>query len=153
MGGLSYLVWLIGGAALIVLEPFIPGLVVIFLGMGGLLTGILVFFGLLPGLTGQIFFWLISSGVLIAVLREQVRKIFPSLEKSELSDENDYLDREVEVISPVDGKTDHGRVRFMGTTWKARAQNRDEQIPVGFFAKIAGRENLTLIVYGAHQEN
>lgn len=153
MGGFSYLVWLSVGLALIVLEPLIPGLVVIFLGFGALLTALLVFLGVLPGMTGQIFFWLISSGVMIALLREQVRKIFPSLEKREGSDETDYLDREVEVVSIVDGTSDRGRVRFMGTTWKARCQDPGEQIPVGSYAKIAGRDNLTLIVYGAPKEN
>ncbi|MCB1168808.1 MAG: NfeD family protein [Leptospiraceae bacterium] len=153
MGGFSYVVWFILGLALIVLEPVVPGLVIIFLGFGALLTGVVVFFDLIPGLAGQVFFWLISSGLLIALLREQVRKIFPSLEKSEGSDESEYLDREVEVISLVDGQSDRGRVRFMGTTWKARCENPSEQIPSGSYAKIAGRDNLTLIVYGAPKES
>ena len=153
MGGFSYLVWLSLGVALIVLEPFVPGLVVIFLGFGALLTSGVVFFDLIPGLTGQMFFWLISSGIMIGLLREQVRKIFPSLEKTEGSDESEYLDREVEVVALADGKSDRGRVRFMGTTWKARCQEPSEQIPAGSFAKIAGRDNLTLIVYGAPKEN
>lgn len=151
MGGFSYTVWLVLGLALIILEPLVPGLVVIFLGFGALLTAAVVYFDLIPGMAGQIFFWLITSGVMIGLLREQVRKIFPSLEKSEGSDETEYLDREVEVVSLIDGKSDRGRVRFMGTTWKARCQSPEEQIPAGSYAKIAGRDNLTLIVYGAPQ--
>ena len=110
MGGFSYTVWLVLGLALIILEPLVPGLVVIFLGFGALLTAAVVYFDLIPGMAGQIFFWLITSGVMIGLLREQVRKIFPSLEKSEGSDETEYLDREVEVINLVDGKSDRGRV-------------------------------------------
>lgn len=137
-------VWLGIGVVLIVSEFALPGLVAIFLGIGALLTGGLVFLGYLETIPYQLFFWLLSSTILLFTLREQFRKFFPSLSSFERTDEDEVMiGKVVEVVEDIAPDGAPGRVRYQGTTWEAFSQSRIEK---GQFVKIVERKNLTLIV-------
>ncbi|MCB1306676.1 MAG: NfeD family protein [Leptospiraceae bacterium] len=139
------MIWMGLGVVLIISEFGIPGAVVIFLGMGAILTGGLAYVGLLPSLEMQFLFWAVSSLIFVILLRNQVKRLFPALERYSPANEDDIaIGRTVDVLKDVQPHNEDGRVRYQGTSWRARSLDR--MIPTGDRAKIAGRENLLLLV-------
>lgn len=114
---ISALYWLLFAVGLIVLEAIVPGLIIIFFGLGALIVSGLTYVGLLDSLTSQSMIWAISSLVLVFVLRRQVARFFPALEKNEET-ADDLVNKVGVAISQINGNND-GRVRVAGTTWKA----------------------------------
>ena len=114
---ISALYWLLFAVGLIVLEAIVPGLIIIFFGLGALIVSGLTYVGLLDSLTSQSMIWAISSLVLVFVLRRQVARFFPALEKNEET-ADDRVNKVGVAISQINGNND-GRVRVAGTTWKA----------------------------------
>lgn len=145
-------IWFAAGIVLLALEPVIPGLVVVFFGLGALLTSGLNFAGLIHTPMEQVVAWLVSSTILTALLRNQVKRIFPALEKKEMSTEAEYIGREVQVVSTVSRSHDNGRVRFQGTTYKAQLVSDGPDLYPGTSVKIAGRDNLVLYVEPAEEQ-
>lgn len=141
---ISPYLWLLVGLVMMLLEPVVPGLIIFFFGVGAIITGLAALAGLVTSVEMQLFVWVLSSLLLILALREQVRRIFPSLEKREESPD-DLVDRLAEVITPVDGQSEAGRVRLGGTTWKARSPS-GEVFASGATVRVVGSENLTLFV-------
>ncbi len=136
--------WLGLGIVLFVSEFFLPGIIAVFFGAGGILTALFVALGYLQTLPQQLFFWVLSSFILLMVLRGQVRRWFPALESyTPYEEDKDIAGREVEVIEDIIPGETTGRVRFQGTTWKATA---DTLIPAGEKARVMSRENLVLTV-------
>lgn len=145
LASLLPLFWLIGGILLILLEFVVPGAIVVFFGLGAILTAAAVYFRMVdaPGL--QFVFWSVSSLVLILIFRRQVRLWFPSLERYKPADEaTELLGTEVLVTQDVTPDSSEGRVRYQGTSWKARSTGGP--IPAGSKAKIAGRKNIILYI-------
>lgn len=141
---ISPYLWLLVGFVMMLLELIVPGLIIFFFGAGAIITGLLGLAGLVTSTEMQLGVWILSSFLLILFLRSQVARFFPSLEKREQSPD-DLVDRRAEVISPVDGHSEAGRVRLGGTTWKARSPS-GAVIPVGVTVRVVGSENLTLFV-------
>ncbi len=140
----SALYWLVAGLALMVLEVVIPGLIVIFFGLGALIVAALTVFGLIQSLTAQLLIWVITSLLLVLLLRRQTAKIFPALEKRE--DSPDDLVNETGItLGVVDGKSEAGRVRVQGTTWKALSHT-GETIEPDTAVRVVRRDNLTLYI-------
>ena len=140
-----YLYWLVGGALLIVLEFFIPGAVVIFFGLGALITGLVVYLDLISELYVQFLFWIAASMGLTLLLRQQIMRIFPPIEKDDFVDENEELKgKQVLVLETIRPSSDEGRIRYQGTSYKARSVDRE--IPKGEMAEIVERNNLLFVV-------
>jgi len=142
-------IWIVLGVVLIVSEFFVPGLIVIFFGVSAVITGIVSYFGLIQGISLQFFFWAVLSFVLLILLRAQVKKWFPSLEAYEPANaDRDMIGREVEVIEDVGDESNPGRIRYLGTSWKAASSGG--VIRAGEKAKITGRDNLLLYISPLH---
>lgn len=141
---ISALFWLLTGFVMMALEIFIPGLIIIFFGMGAVLVAILTYLGITTTLSLQLLLWGVSSLLLILLLRRQTAKIFPALEKKEES-ADDLVDQIGETINVVDGKSEWGRVRLQGTTWKALSHS-GVSIAAGTKVRVVRRENLTVYV-------
>ncbi len=142
--GMMRWIWIGGGVLLVLLEFAIPGLVVIFFGVGAILTGVLVAFGLLDTLTSQFMMWILASAVLFFGLRGQIQRWFPALERYVPPADNlEILGSVAQVIETIT-PDEPGRVRFQGTTWKA--VSRSTRIEAGQTVKITGRDNLILYV-------
>jgi len=139
----NYLAWLIGGSILVLLEFFVPGLVVIFLGGGALATSALLFLGYIRDPWLAIGCFTLSSILMLATLRKMVLRFYPSVsEKVETDEEVLIVGKRAEVISPL---TDHdysGRVKYSGTTWPARSEAGE--IPAGCTVVITGQDNINL---------
>ena len=139
------IIWFIAGIVLIVLEFVIPGAIVIFFGLSALITGLVVYLDLIVSVQNQMLFWVFTSMLLVLLLRQQIKKIFPAIEKNDYQDELDQImDKVVVVQQDVSTHHSEGRVKFQGSSYQARSLDVD--IATGEHARIIKRENLVLLV-------
>jgi len=143
----SLLTWIFagGGLFLMILEAFIPGGVAFFLGLSGLLVALLRYIGLIanPGISVAI--WLICSLGLTIAFRPFLKKYWGGQSFFKLADEDyEAMDQIVDVIEPIGALDNNGRIRFRGSSWKARSE--EGTIAAGSKARIKYRDNLTWVV-------
>ncbi|OGP59493.1 MAG: hypothetical protein A2V67_04945 [Deltaproteobacteria bacterium RBG_13_61_14] len=140
---LPYL-WLLAGVLLIGLELLTPGFVVIFFGIGALLTGLLSL--LIPGFSAslllQFLVWGASSLLSLFAFRRLFKRTFRG-KVIEDDGHDEFVGQTAEVIEPISQKK-AGRVSFQGTTWKAITYDSD--VAAGDSVEIMKKDNLTLIV-------
>lgn len=135
-------IWFLIGLVLLLLELALPGLIIVFFGIGAWITALcIVLFH--PGIDFQIILFIISSILCLAVLRRYLKKKFFHEDKSVvnlLEDEfiGKYAIAETELLS---GR--QGRVEFKGTSWNAIS---DVDVKAGDQVKILNKESITLIV-------
>lgn len=140
-----YLYWLIAGGVLVLLEFFMPGLVVVFLGLGALLTGGVIYLGWIHNPFYILLCFLLASIAMLAKLRGLILRLYPSdIEKSETDEEALVVGQEAHAISHITAHDFSGRIRFAGTTWSARSVESD--IHQGATVEIVGRENIHYLV-------
>lgn len=137
--------WLIAGGVLILLEFLLPGMVVFFLG----LAAFTVAGGIWAGLTKEIHHillnFLISSILYLVFLRQVVVKFLPAdVHKAETDEDKLLIGKEVTVLLTVNTANADGRVRYSGTTWPAKSE--DKILYPGDKGIITGRENISLII-------
>jgi len=128
-----WLIWALTGFALVLLELFLPGFIVIFFGFGCLVTAlVLLLFDL--SLTQQILLFLSASLLSLAGLRKWAHRIFSGTAPGEPSDNLDDFphDAKVPVTRNISSR-EHGRIRYRGTDWFATA---DEDIEAGDMVEI-----------------
>jgi len=137
-------IWLILGTILLILEIFVPGLILFFFGIGACLTGVLCF--IMPlSINTQLVIFLISSLLLLFLLRNYFINLFKGFSK-ETEDESKNTDnvigKKVKVIKEIN-KDNPGLVEMNGVNWNAESEQTLEQ---GQWCVIVKRENLTLYV-------
>ncbi len=143
------LVWLFAGILLIFAEFLIPGVVIVFFGVGALLTSftILLTDGLDMHLTLplQMLVFLISSIGFMLLLRNKLKATFlgKALDDGEQRTFNIEVGKMVSVVELIEPGEIGGRVRYQGTLWSARSEERHTP---GETVIIVGCDNLTLIV-------
>lgn len=141
----NYVVWLVAGSLLVLLEFLIPGLVVIFLGMGALLTAGVLYLGWITDAYWLIVFFALSSIFMLATLRRLVVRFYPSdSERVEADEEKLVIGQKATSLTTITDFDFSGRIRFSGTTWTARSTHGE--IPEGVAVEIVGRENIHFIV-------
>jgi membrane protein implicated in regulation of membrane protease activity len=144
------LIWIAVGLLFIAIELFVPGLVVVFMGLGALAVALLRWIGVVEGLPASFITWLISSVVMVVSLRGTLRKWFPPEESHKVDDEDvrgfGQLVEVLEDIVPADDDSDKpaGRVRFEGTSWPAATT--EGVIKKGQRARLVYRQDLAWIV-------
>lgn len=145
----SWFVWALVGIACIGLEMLIPGFVIFFFGLGGLSTAL---FSLIPGVQDlvwlQIVFFIVISVLSLVFLRKHFSRIFVGTvfytpTRSLSTDPAGTLVEVIETVSPLK----EGRVRYNGTTWKARSHTKT--LEAGSMARIVVQEGLTIIIEAA----
>lgn len=136
--------WLIVGVILMVLEIILPGMVVVFLGLGALFVALLIWMGWISSIAVSIVAWIGSSLVLLIVLRTLVQKLMPGdVETQSTDDDIDAYGTVVEVIETINAEKP-GRILFRDTSWSATSSG--DIIEAGQKAKIIYRENLEWVV-------
>jgi membrane protein implicated in regulation of membrane protease activity len=141
----QYLFWLVAGGVLVLLEFLVPGLVVVFLGLGALLTGGVLYLQWITDPVGLLLFFALSSIVMLATLRRLVMRFYPSdSERVEADEDKLLIGQKATVVSTVYPNDFSGRIRFSGTTWSARSAGGT--IPDGTEVVIVGRENIHFVV-------
>ena len=138
------IIWFIIGLALFLMELAVPGLVLMFFGMGAWIVALLC---LISGISldVQLIVFILASALLLITLRKYVGKLFIGRKKTETSTgENieDYVGEKAIVMEKI-APPKKGKVEFHGTNWSADADN---EIPVGTTVEIVGKKNLTFKV-------
>ena len=137
-------IWIIAGIVLAVLELIVPGMVLVFLGMGALLVALLIWMGLIQTWVTSLTAWFIASLALLLVLRSFFQKYMAGDEDRQPTDEDtDAYGEIVDVVEDI-GPENEGRIRYRGTTWQAACY--DHSLMAGTKAQIVFRENLIWIV-------
>jgi membrane-bound serine protease (ClpP class) len=138
------LIWFLLGLVLIFLEFAVPGVILIFFGLGAWLVALTTYLGLTVSLESQLLLFAITSIVLLLVLRKWIKGKFYG-HVSDVQDLTKNIDeftgKSVVVLKDViPGKMD-GMVEFKGATWKAVS---DEHIKNGEVAVITSIDGITL---------
>ncbi len=135
-------IWFIIGLVLALLEFVIPGLIVLFFGVGAWITALscLLF---TPGVNTQILIFILSSLLALFLLRKSLKKVF----FKENPDKEETLEDEFIGRTAVVEKAIHpgqpGKISFKGTLWNAVS---DEPLTKGKNVTIIGKESITLRV-------
>ncbi len=136
------LVWFLAGLILLLLEFAIPGVFILFFGLGAWLTSIAcAAFDL--DVNGQLLVFLISSVAMLVFLRKHIkRKFFDKPMHNEASLDEEFIGKTAIVNTSID-PNHPGQISFKGTTWKATS---DAHIDEGAAVEITGKESITLTV-------
>ena len=130
---------------LVLAEFIIPGLVVMFVGMGAGTVAVFMHYGLIDGIIQQFLVWFASSLIYIFSLRLVVMHYYPSDQVQYNIDEDlDVKGQEAEVVKtiPKDGV---GRISHSDSSWNAKSEDGSE-IKSGQKVEIVSRDNITWIV-------
>ena len=136
------IIWFFIGLILALLEFGIPGLIVLFFGIGAWVTALsCMLFDV--GLNGQIIIFIVSSLLSILLLRKSLKKMFfkedPDKEET-LADEfigqTAVVEQEITADKP-------GKVSFKGAQWEAMSEHK---LKAGQQVEIIGKESIKLKV-------
>lgn len=141
---LKYL-WILLGFAIMSLELFAPGFIIVFFGLGAVLTGLLLIF--VPmGINTQLVLFAVISVVLLVSFRRMAQGYFIG----RVSNQNptggamEVFSGETAVVAEdIIPNSPKGKVEFHGTFWNADA---DTEILKGAKVTVLERRNLTLKV-------
>ena len=145
------LIWFLVGLALVLAEFMLPGVILVFFGLGAWVTAVTSWIGLTPGWSSQLLTFAISSVVLLALLRRWFRaRFFGYVGDDHALDENidEFKGQVVKVTSELPGSGDEGKVEFKGASWTARSE---EAIAAGDKAIVENAEGITLVVRPANK--
>jgi len=133
------MVWFLIGLACVLAEFALPGLIIIFFGIGAWCSALLllvldlsVFF--------QILFFILFSTLCLVFLRKRV-----SFQKEVTEDTTEEFIGKRARAQDSFTKGEFGKVFFKGTSWKAETLSKNI-IEKGDYVKITGQESLTLLV-------
>ena len=145
MENLAFSLWLGSGIFLMAVEFLVPGLVMVFVGLGALTVALGMHLGYIDEIVQQFITFFISSIIYLLTLRFLVLRFVPSVTRKENIDEDEeVMGSIVEIVADINSG-EFGRVEHSGSTWQARAEG-DQTILKGEQVKIIGRDNITWIV-------
>jgi membrane protein implicated in regulation of membrane protease activity len=139
------LIWFLAGLALVLFEFTVPGVILVFFGLGAWITALTTWAGLTGGWTSQMLTFAVSSVLLLVFLRRWFRaKFFGHLTGGQdpLNNLDEFKGQAVtvtEAIDPVAG----GKVEYKGADWSARC---DTPLATGTRALIEKVDGITLVV-------
>jgi membrane protein implicated in regulation of membrane protease activity len=136
--------WLLAGVLLILVEFFAPGVIIVFFGVGAILTAITTWLGWTPGIGSQAAVFATSSVLLLFGLRRYVKNWFVGkIADPNGAPDDDFTGREARVVASLPGNGGDGVVEIKGSNWKARSETA---IATGETVIIERREGLTFHV-------
>jgi len=145
MNSLAFSLWLSSGIFLTAIEFLVPGLVMVFVGLGALTVALGMHLGYIDEIVQQFITFFISSIIYLLTLRFLVLRFVPSVTRKENIDEDEeVMGSIVELVADINSG-EFGRVEHSGSSWQARAEG-DQTILKGEQVKIIGRDNITWIV-------
>ena len=134
-------IWFLIGLGLLLLELVLPGLVILFFGVGAWVTALVCAITDI-NLNWQIFIFLVASLLGLVMLRRYLKRRFFSKSDKETQDKlEEFIGRKARAIA--DFKDGSGKVEFKGTQWSARC---DEPVSEGQWVTIQSKESLILNV-------
>ena len=147
-GNLTYsIIWIVSGAIMILAEFLFSGFIAVFFGLGAVITGISIAFGI-SGSTGTPYLiFSASSIILLLIARNQMKNWFQGdlVEEKNTDIDTGIIGDTVEVVSGFDESSPgHGIVSYRGSNWNARSE--EEKHETGSRRNIVGRESNVLII-------
>lgn len=140
------LLWFILGLVLVLSEFVLPGVILVFFGIGAWITTLTVWWGWTGGWPSQLLTFAISSVILLVVLRGWLKGRF----FGHVGDRHDPFDNidsmagdTVQVTAAIEPDGTGGRVEYKGADWKATAE---VPLAVGARARIVSAEGIVLHV-------
>ena len=134
-------IWFLVGLGLLLLEMVLPGLVILFFGVGAWVTALVCAITDI-NLNWQILIFIVASLLGLVLLRKYLKKRFFSRTDKEIDDQlEEFIGRKALAID--DFKDGSGKVEFKGTQWTARSK---EPVSKGDRVIIRSKDSLTLIV-------
>ena len=143
MSNLPEIIWFVIAVALVLLELALPGVVIVFFGLGAGVTSLALWLGLITSLDAQLMVFSVSSLVLLFSLRRWIKNRFTGyvpVAASGATNLDDFAGAEAvaaEHLTP--GRA--GPVDFRGSRWSAVA---DAPVAKGETVVITRLEGLTL---------
>ncbi len=111
-------IWFLIGLVLILLEFALPGLIIIFFGIGAWITALTVALFAI-GLNTQIAVFIITSFLALILLRRHLQnRFFKSQKPDEDTLEDEFIGQKAMVVEDIK-KGREGKVSFKGTNWSA----------------------------------
>ena len=145
MNSLAFSLWVSSGIFFTAIEFLVPGLVMVFVGLGALTVALGMYLGYIDEIVQQFITFFISSIIYLLTLRFLVLRFVPSVTRKENIDEDEeVMGSIVEIVADINSG-EFGRVEHSGSSWQARAEG-DQTILNGQQVKIIGRDNITWIV-------
>ena len=145
------LLWFLAGLALVMAEFVVPGVILVFFGLGAWITALTTYVGLTVGTEAQLWVFAGSSTLSLVILRRLIRDRFYG-HVSEIQNPSVNLDeftgRLVEVTEDIEPGQSEGQVEFKGAPWRARAA---VSIKRGEAAVIDRVEGTVLIIRKAEE--
>ncbi len=142
--------WIVAGAVMILLELFLPGMVLGFLGSSALIVAALVRLGWTDTWVSALTTWFILSLVLLLSLRGLfLRFVGGRSERQSTDEEEDAYGTMVDVVERI-APDQEGRIHYRDATWQAICY--DDAIEAGEKAMLAFRENLVWVVEPARPD-
>ena len=138
------IIWTLVGLALMFLELMLPGLIVLFFGIGALIVAAVCFFAEIS-FNWQLVIFIVSSLTLLVVLRGLLRKAFKGLSSSSTGAEGNLSEfiGERAIVKQTITPQRPGKVEFHGSNWSATAEGTIEE---GTTVEITAQNNITLKV-------
>lgn len=135
-------IWLIVGLIMLILELASVFLVFVFFSVGALITALLAYIGLLPGLELQILTFSAISLVSMMLLRKHTKRLFDSKEKNSVY--NEFIGETALVVKDIPPAAE-GKIYYRGAEWKATAADH-AAIIAGSKVIIVKTEGIVLVV-------
>lgn len=138
--------WAVLGILCIGFEMLVPGFVLFFFGLGGLVTAVC---SLIPFVAAylwiQILVFLVASIFSLVILRKKFSTIFKGsvLEPQKVDSDANDVGALVDIIETVSPSIE-GRIRFKGTSWKAFSI--EDELLKGTRARIVRRDGLVYFI-------
>lgn len=134
------LFWFLLGFVLLVSEFVLPGIIIMFFGIGAWITALTTWLGWTESMASQNVVFAISSVVLLFVLRNRFKNAFVGTSTNDTI-EDEYTNKEAKTLTDIDNE--HGKIEMKGAEWNARST---EPIAANSWVIIERREGLTLHV-------
>lgn len=136
----SELFWFLLGFCLLVAEFVLPGIIIVFFGIGAWIAALTTWLGLTESAASQNIVFVISSVILLFVLRHRFKKAFMGTFTNDTV-EDEYTGKEARTLTDIDDQ--QGKIEMKGAEWNARSI---APIAANSWVIIERREGLTLHV-------
>ncbi|MCB0728693.1 MAG: NfeD family protein [Ignavibacteria bacterium] len=137
------LIWFIVGIFFLLAEILLPGFVIFFFGIGGLVTSLFTYLFNIDSLIVQIIIFITSSVLSLIFLRKTFSKLFRGNVSGDKVLKDEFIGKKALVIHEIVPDSLNGKVEFNGTNWEAKS---DIFIEKGTVVEIIERKDLKLIV-------
>ncbi|ACF11995.1 protein of unknown function DUF107 [Chlorobaculum parvum NCIB 8327] len=139
------LIWFICGVVLALLEFAVPGVILVFFGVGAWITALTTYLGLTESTASQLLVFASTSVILLFFLRSHIRSRFSGFVSDSQSPEqnlDEFTGKSVVVLEEITPMKP-GKVEFKGAPWHAESNETFKSGEIGLIEKAEG---LTLII-------